>query len=228
MSRRVTHPKGFTLLEVSIGLVLMGLALAVTTMSISAVTSAQLKKTTGMIQGLMRDTYTRAALSGNAHRVVFDMEAETYWVEMTEGGVVMPRGKLELTREGLAFLDPVDERLEGIEADTDDEEDRTRIQLFKPKSWTPVPFPGDDRLDEVRPAKLPSDIWFTSIWVDHLAEAAKGGQVAVHFYPGGYTQEAFITIADDEKGEDALTLVTNPLTGEVYVETEIPEIPKEY
>lgn len=228
MSRRVLHPKGFTLLEVSIALLLMGMALAVTTMSISAVTSAELKKTTGMIQGLMRDTYTRAALSGNAHRVVFDMESRTYWVEATEGGVVMPREKLELTREGLAFLDPVDERLDGVEADTTDEEERAKIELFKPKSWTPVPFPGDDRLDEVKPAELPTDIWFKSIWADHLDEAAVGGQVAVHFYPGGYTQEAHITVTDEEAGKNTLTLVTIPLTGEIYVEEEPPEIPKEF
>jgi len=222
------HARGFTLLEVSITLLLLGLIMAIAVPSMNALTGAELRKTTGLIQGLLRDTYTRAALSGHAHRVVFDLESRSYWVEMTEGGVVMPRKKLELNREGGAVLDQVDERIEGIEADTKDEEDQAKLQLFKPPGWTPVPFPGESKLDEVQPAKLPSDVWFKSVWADHLAEAARGGQVAVHFYPGGYTQEAFITLSDEEDGGDTLTLVTNPLSGEVYVETEQPDIPKEF
>lgn len=200
--------------------------LAVAVPSINAISGAELKKTTGMLQGLMRDTYARAALSGNTHRVVLDLEAGAFWVEATSGGVVMKRQKLGLTREGAAVLDQVDERIEDIRSDTDDEEDQERLKLYAHPTWTPVPFPGQDRVDEVRPQRLPSEVWFKKVWVDHLEEPATGGQVAIHFFPGGYTQEAHITLSDDEEGERTFTLVTNPLTGEVYIEEREPPIPE--
>jgi hypothetical protein len=218
--------RGFTLLEIGIALLLMGLMLAITVPSINALSGAELRKTTGMMQGLMRDTYARAALSGHAHRVVFDLDQGAYWVEITQGGIVMPRKKLEPTREGLGFLDPVDERLEGIDGEHADETDRTKIQLYRPPEWTPVPFPGEDKMDEVKPEKLPSDVRIHRIWVDHLEDRVRGGQVAVHFFPGGYTQEAQITLTDDDDGERTLTLVTQPLTGEVFVEDKEPELPR--
>lgn len=223
MNRRA---RGFTLLEIGIALVILGLMLAVAVPSINAISGAELKKTTGMLQGLMRDTYARAALSGHTHRVVLDLEASSYWVEATEGGVVLKREKLSLTREGDAVLDKVDERIEDIEADSKDEADQERLKLYRHPSWAPVPFPGQDRVDEVRPQRLPSEVRFKSVWVDHLEEAATGGQVAIHYFPGGYTQEAHITLTDDDEGARTFTLVTNPLTGEVYVEDTEPEIPE--
>jgi type II secretory pathway pseudopilin PulG len=225
-ARAPLSARGFTLLEIGIALVLLGLMLAITVPSLNALSGAELRKTTGMLQGLMRDTYARAALSGHSHRIVIDMEQGSYWVEMTEGGIVMPRKKLEPTREGLGFLDPVDERIEDIDAETADEQEQTKIQLYRPPQWTPVPFPGEDKLDEVKPAKLPSDVRVHRVWVDHLADPITGGQVAVHFYPGGYTQEAHLSLTDDDNGDRTLTLVTHPLTGEVFVEDEIPELPR--
>lgn len=222
---KCSAPRGFTLLEVGIAVGLAGLLLAVAIPSMNAVTAAELKETTGMLQGLMRDTYARAALSGNAHRVVLDMEQQAYWVEATEGGVVMPRTRIEPDRQGVVILDPRDERIEGLEDSTDDE-DRAKVELYRNPTWQPVPFPGKDRLDEVKPAKLPSDVRFHQIWADHLREPARGGQVAVHFFPGGYTQEAFITLTDDEEGERTLSLVTQPLTGEIWSQTEQPEVPR--
>ncbi len=218
--------RGFTLLEIGIALVILGLMLAVAVPSINAISGAELKKTTGMLQGLMRDTYARAALSGHTHRVVLDLEAGSYWVEATEGGVVLKREKLSLTREGDAVLDKVDERIEDVDADSKDEEDQERLKLYRHPSWAPVAFPGQDRTDEIRPQKLPSEVRFKSVWVDHLEEAATGGQVAIHYFPGGYTEEAHITLTDDDEGARTFTLVTNPLTGEVYVEDTEPEIPE--
>lgn len=200
--------------------------MAVAVPSINALSGADLKKSTGMIQGLLRDTYARAAISGHTHRVVLDMEQSAYWVEVTEGGIVLPREKQEPTREGKAVLDQADERLERVDADTKDAEDQEKLKLYSPPSFTPVPFPGERRDDEVRPQRLPSDVRFKSVWADHLEKAALGGQVALYFFPGGYTQEAIITLTDDDAGERTLSLVTNPLTGEVYVDREEPEVPQ--
>lgn len=221
-SRR-RQPRGFTLLEVGIAVGIAGLLLAIAVPSLNAVTAAELKETTGMFQGLMRDTYARAALSGKAHRVVFDLDQRSYWVEASEGGVVMPRTRIEPNREGVIILDPVDERVAGLLESTD-EEDRARVQLYSNPTWNRVPFPGRRQLDELQPQRMPSDVRIARIWVDHLAAPATGGQVALHFFPGGYTQEAFVTLTDNEEEEGALTLVTQPLTGEIWVQDKEPEV----
>ncbi|MFZ9886004.1 MAG: hypothetical protein ACO3JL_00775, partial [Myxococcota bacterium] len=117
-------------------------------------------------------------------------------------------------------------RVEGLE-DSRDEEDQEKLRLFQPTAWAAVPFPGQDRLDEVVPQRLPADVRFVSVWSEHLEDAARAGQVALHFFPGGYAEEAHVTLSDDEAGERSLTLVTNPLTGEVSVRDTPPSIPQE-
>jgi type II secretory pathway pseudopilin PulG len=218
--------RAFSLLEISIALLLLGLMMAVAVPGINALSGADLKKSSGMMQGLLRDTYARSAISGHTHRVVLDLELHAYWVEVTEGGIVLPREKQEADKEGKAVLDQLDERIERIQQDTRDEQDQEKLKLYRPPSFAPVPFPGQDRDDEVKPQRLPSDVRFKSVWADHLEKPAIGGQVAIYFFPGGYTQEVIITLTDDDLGERTLSLVTNPLTGEVYIDREVPEVPK--
>lgn len=223
-SQNRNAPQGFTLLEVGIAVGLAGLMLAIAVPSINAVTAAELKETTGMLQGLMRDTYARAALSGNSHRVVMDLGQRAYWVEASQGGVVMPRTRISPNREGVVILDPVDERIEDI-TDSTDVEDRTKVELYRNPTWEKVSFPGRDSLDENKAQKLPSDVLFKKIWVDHLEDFATDGQVAIHFFPGGYTQEAIVTLSDNEEDGRTLSLVTQPLTGEIWVQENEPELP---
>lgn len=209
---------GFTLLEVGIGLVLLGLILGVAVPSVNSLSGVELKKTTGLLQGLFRDTYSRAALSGNSHRIVFDLDNRAFWVEATTGLAVMKRERQELGSEGQALLDVIDERLEGLE-DSRDEEDLEKIRLYGGPSWQPV----DDEFG--RPTPLHPDIRYHKVWVEYLDDATSSGKVAVHFFPGGYTQESFISLTDDDEGSRTLTLVAAPLTGETYIETDFPEIP---
>jgi hypothetical protein len=198
--------------------------LAIAVPSLNAVTAAELKETTGMLQGLMRDTYARAALSGNSHRVVLDLGQRSYWVEASQGGVVMPRTRISPNREGVVILDPVDERIEDI-TDSSDVEDRTKVELYRSPTWEKVFFPGRDSLDENKAQRLPSDVLFKKVWVDHLEDFATDGQVAIHFFPGGYTQEAIVILTDDEENGRTLSLITQPLTGEIWVQEDEPELP---
>jgi type II secretory pathway pseudopilin PulG len=226
---------GYTLLEIGIALLLVGVLVAVAVPTLNALTGAELKRSTGMLQGLMRDTYARAALSGNAHRIVFDLDMNTYWVEQTEGNAVMPRKLYELTNEGGAVLDVEDERLEDVEKDSKELDDQTKRALLSAPRWAPVPAPSEKDIDDPKPQKLPSAcdpdevdgcVRFKKVWADHLADPAFAGQVAVTFFPGGYAQEAHVTVTDEEDGERVYTLELQPLTAEVYVHQDEPHIPE--
>lgn len=202
-------------------LALLSVLIAIVIPSVSALTGAYMRETMSKLQGLTRDTYARTALSGNSHRIVFDFEGQAYWVEQTEGGAVMKREKEATGKDGAGVLDAEDERLSGTE-DSDDAEDLEKRRLYSGPTWAPV----DDELG--KPTKLPSGVTFYAVWAEHLEDRVQAGRAAVHFFPGGYMEEAQITLTESEGAEaadDSLTLTTNPLTGETYIEDRIPDIP---
>ncbi|MCP4502041.1 MAG: hypothetical protein GY822_18950 [Deltaproteobacteria bacterium] len=219
ISRRHQVIKGFTIVEVAVALLLLGGMLGLVLPAVSSLSGAYMRKTAGQLMGVIRDTYAKTALSGHSHRVVFDLETSTWWIEKTQGGVVMKREKFTLDKDGFAKLAPIDERTEGISTDTDDIQDKEKLALFQPQGWGPV----DGEFG--KPQKLHPDIHIHQVWVEHLEEHAKKGQVAIHFFPGGYVEEAHVTISDDELGEDSFTVLTHPLTGETSLAREIPRLP---
>ena len=214
-------PKGFTVLEVGIALVLLGLILGVSIPAVNALSGAELKKQIGMFHGLIREVYARTALSGVSHRLVMDMDRSVYWVEQTEGKVLLAERAQELSNEGKAALDIIDERVADLEADDDDPKASTMLKLLKGPAWNRV----DSEMGQER--QMHPDVRFAGIWVDHLAERAKSGQVALHFYPGGYSQDALISLTDDEDADRVYTLNIQALTGSVFIDDFMPEVPSE-
>lgn len=234
-SPKTRQARGFTLLEIGVALLLIGVMIAVAVPTVNALVGAELKRSTGMMQGIIRDTYARAALSGHAHRLVIDLDNRSYWVERTEGNAVQPRKLYELQDGGGAKLVVEDERLEGIESDTRDEADRQKLALLSQPKWTIVPSPSESDLDDPKPQKLPSAcaadeddgcVRFKKVWVEHLEEPARAGMVSITFFPGGYAEEAQITVTDEAEGERVYTLEVHPLTAEVFVHDDEPEIPE--
>jgi hypothetical protein len=53
----------------------------------------------------------------------------------------------------------------------------------------------------------------------------RAGQAAIVFFPGGHAEEAHITLTDDEAGDNTLTVVLEPLTGETSIHDQIPDVP---
>ncbi len=217
---RVAGSTGFTLLEVMIAIVLLSLMLAVAIPSMGALSGAQLKETTGLLAGTIRDTYARTALAGKSARLVMDLDAQTWWIELAPNVARTHREKIRADREDKAQLDPLDERLEHIEKDTQDDKERAELEILSPPEWKPAE--GEDG----QPHKLTGDVRFKDVWIEHLYERMTKGKVALYFYPGGFTEEALITLTDDDEGERTLTLVVSSLTGEVSVEEEEPRIPE--
>lgn len=211
--------RGFTLLEIGIALVLLGLMIAVAVPSLNAVTGARMKESVNTMGGAIRDTYARTALLGRSTRLVVDMEQQAWWIEESEGVARVKPVKLQADRDGKLKLDERDRRLEDIEEDTTDAKEQAKVSLLTGPTFKPVDG------DFGKPQKLPSEVRFKSVWIEHLDEKVSRGVAALYFYPGGFTEEALITLTDDESGENTLTLVVQSLTGEVFVEKEEPRVP---
>ncbi len=211
--------RGFTLLEIGMALVLLGLMIAVAVPSLNAVTGARMKQSTNLMAGAIRDTYARTALLGRSTRLVLDLEQEAWWIEEADGVARVKPVKLQADRDGKVKLEAKDERLEHIEDDTTDVKERAKVQLLTGPAFQPVEG------EFGQPNKLPDEVRFKSVWIEHLDDKVTAGVAALYFYPGGYTEEALITLTDDEHGENTLTLVVQSLTGEVFVEKEEPRVP---
>ncbi len=210
----------FTLLEVMIAIVLLSLMVAVAVPAMGGLSGAQLKEMSGLMAGAIRDTYARTALAGKSARLVMDFDQNAWWIEEAPTVARVHRQNIEADRDGKAQLDPKDERLDRIEADTQDEKERTELELLAPPQWKAVD--GEDG----KPHKLEGDVRFKDAWIEHLDEKMSKGQVALYFYPGGFTEEAMITLTDDDEGERTLTLIVNSLTGEVSIESDEPRVPE--
>jgi len=214
--------RGFTLLEVSIALVLIGLMMAVAVPSLNAVAGTRLKEQTNRMAGAIRDTYARTALLGRSTRLVLDMDGGAWWVEETEGVARVKSVKEVADRDGKVKLDALDDRIEDIEADTTDVREQAKLALFSGPVFKPVEGEWG------QPQKLPAGVRFKSVWLEHLDDRVTGGNAALFFFPGGYTEEGIITLTDDEgdgQGGRVLSLVIQSLTGEVDIEEDEPRVP---
>lgn len=201
--RKAYHGRGFTILEILIGLLIVALVIAVTIPSFRSLTRVQLKSTSGQLVGLIRDTYSRAALSGRTFRIVFDMDQNSYWIEASKDEVRVS-GEEDYIRE--------EEDESGLEW-LDEREREKRKYLRKPEF-----LPIDDEFGKKQ--KLAEGVRIFGVWVEGMKERLREGSVPLYFFPSGYTQKAQITLTDDEEGKHVMTLVTEPLTGEVVVENE--------
>lgn len=212
-------PRGFTLLEIGIGIALLAMLVAVAVPSMGALSGARLREQSQLIGGAIRDAYAKTALSGRSARMVFDLDNDMWWVEEAPVVARLHREKLRADKDGKAALDPRDERLEDIEADTTDEAERAQLTLLTPPQWKPI----EGELGQKQ--KLADDVRFKGVWAEHLDERLDAGLIALYFFPGGFTEEALITLTDDDQGERTLTLVVSSLTGEVAIDPEEPRVP---
>ena len=223
--RRRSRRRGFTLLEIGIALVLLGLMIAVAVPSLDAVTGARLKESANTIGGAIRDTYARTALLGRSTRLVLDLEQQAWWVEESEGVARVKPTKLLADRDGKVALDPKDERIADIDEGTTDLKEQAKVQILTGPAFKPV----EGEWGQAQ--KLPTDVRFKKVWVEHLDDKVGRGIAALYFYPGGHTEEALITLTDaavgddDPQGGDTLTLEVAGLTGEVYVVNDEPRVP---
>jgi general secretion pathway protein H len=211
--------RAMSLLEVSVGIALLGLMMAVAAPAVGALTGAQLKEHTGLLSGAIRDTFSRTALMGRTTRLVVDLDENAWWIEESNTLARVKSIKERANKDGKMTLNPVDERIEGIDADTRDVREQSKLQLLTGPAFAPVE--GEDG----QPHKLPSDVRFKLVWTEHHDEPALQGQAALYFFPGGYSEEAVVVLTDADKGStegDVYVITVQPLTGEVYIDDEEP------
>lgn len=201
MQRSPFQKFGFSIIEILIVIGVIALGTLVIIPTFSNLTGQRLYNVTSDLGRLIRSTYSDAALSGNTFRIVFEMKVDektqektsTFWVEASKEEA---RGD-ELVKdedEGVKFFD---------------EREREKQKYVRKPEFLPLNGELGKKYE------FPSSVRLFGVWVEGMPERKREGTVYLYFFPTGYTQKAEISLTDDEEGKNLMTLMTEPLTGEV-------------
>lgn len=197
--------RGFSLLELMVVVVLLGLMIGLVSISVQSVGSFDLKSEITNMAVLSNEVYDLAASSGKKHRIVFDLDNRSYWVEEEIGelGEIPP----DLDYEELMKSRFKDANQKGAEENLD--------FLSKYKEV-------ENHLSGKH--ELPESIVFHGAWTEQLTEIARSGQVVLSFFPGGYTQASFVSVAIREEQDSVMYFSLSPLTASFTIDYGEPAI----
>lgn len=243
---------GFTLVEMVITAAILALAVSVVLPAATNFGLASLRKETRMVSGTIRATYDDAALNGQIYRLVFAFKERQVRVESTEAILQFEEGSNALVAseklvEGAAGNMPASpfvalgvgdaQSMLGVDSKGDDAGDKRKNNKEDGAAPNPAAaFLGMNRVVDAgggvdggfqpvgKPLQLGDTIHLHDVWVDGMDEPATEGEVYLHFFPHGYTQDAVIHLADDDGRIFAVRVW--PLTGKVEVINHYVEAPK--
>lgn len=212
-------PLGMTLLEVLVVLGILGLVLAGGIAGVGRVRKSDLRSGAARIGAALRSGYDRAAASGAHHRVVLDLDEETFQLERCEGKVRLRRSLEEAKQEEEESLLAQASLLPGSA-----EEAAQRVAAASVGQARCTPVKGELG----KPQALPKSrgIGLAKVYVGHLDDPAQGGKVPIHFFPQGYAERAVVEVAAADG--DTYSLVVHPLTGRVQITEGVYRAPSEF
>lgn len=191
--------RGFSLLELMVVLVLLGVMMTLAVVSIRNLSGTKIKEEVTRIAGLSSEVYAKAAISGITHRINFDLNENEYWVEsrVGEAGEIAP----DLGYEELMVT--LRAKLKNG--------NKSKHEKLLPQYKAIEGVMGEKY-------KLPKDLAIYGAWTEQMKEVARTGIVSIYFFSGGYTQASFVSLAEkgDEK-DSAIYVALSPLTAAVSI-----------
>lgn len=229
MARRARQA-GMTLIELIIVLAIIGMMVTLGTMAVRHVRKTSLREDTNQVAAVLRAAQNMAQLSGLNHRVIFDLDRQTYRIEQcpgelklrkqdkeehpepgAEGQQVELPPNLDIPPELLANIDP--EQGEKLKAALGG----TSLQAGAASGCQVPTLPnGDaDGRGNERSMNTEDEIKVRRILVQHLEDPALDGLVTIHFFPLGNAEKAMVVIGDDDN--NFYSVLVHPFTGRVDV-----------
>jgi prepilin-type N-terminal cleavage/methylation domain-containing protein len=212
---------GVTLIEMMVVMAVIGLLVGALGVGYTRMPATVLKREAVHLAAVLRSGVDRAAASGAHHRLVLDLDKGGYKLERCEG-------KLDVHR---ALNQREEEDRKKDEAEKAAQQAAQNVQLTPDQMVVGLTAnaaqilggAGGEGATKCTPVKGEMGkmyllgghpkVGFDRVWVGHLAEPAKGGEVTIHFFPLGATEKAVILLATDEENKFSLTL--SPLSGRI-------------
>ncbi len=208
--------RGFTLLEITISLVLLVMALSVAMPGLESLTGVRMRSAAGQLAGSLRALYDESALTGKTCRMAFDLDARTYWPECAPNGARLSAIKEE-SRDGQRFVDKAAQQQE-VERMAELQRDNPIEAQIEAK--TPFARYQDDTNKRMQ---LPDGVSFGWVWTPHQTQKYTAGDAYLYFFPQGNAERGLIALTH---GDDAITVAVSPLTGKVKLTQGEAEVPK--
>jgi general secretion pathway protein H len=222
----VSASGGFTLIEVMVVLLIIGLLAGLGVTGFRAVTKGDLRESTAHLSGAIRYLFDRASITGKYHRLVLDLSGGKYWAEVSDDRFYAPN----------EAETPADRRKREEDEATADEDERQRLEKqqnnygggtvaagssfdlsklevaeFRPRRARFAAF----KETALKPVSL-KKLRIRSVYTPRMTEPVTSGRAYLYFYPLGQTEPAIVTLSD-ASGETVYSLVVHPITGRVRI-----------
>ncbi len=219
-------PGGFTLIEVMVVLLIMGLLASLGVMGFRAVTKGDLRESTAHLSGAIRYLFDRASITGKYHRLVLDNLGGKYWAEVSDDRFYAPN----------EAETPADRRKREEDEAAADEDERKRLEQQQNNYGGSTVAAGSSfDLSKLEVARVPprrarfaafketalkpvslKKLRIRSVYTPRMTEPVTSGRAYLYFYPLGQTEPAIVTLSD-ASGETVYSLVVHPITGRVRI-----------
>jgi prepilin-type N-terminal cleavage/methylation domain-containing protein len=234
MTRTRAHRSGMTLIEIMIALAIIGLILAILPASLSRVRKADLRSDAGRVAAALRSAYDRAAATATHHRLVIDLEEDSFHVERCEGPVKMIRSLDEAQAEEQMAILAQAARPPDTGAIIPGMLTAASAQAPDPNAAPGVPPPtaGSDvgssaaampcapvkgAAGKPQPLTRKASVSFKQVYVAHLEDPAAEGKVTINFFPMGRGERAVVILTDDR--DNVFSVRLHALTGRVDIKS---------
>lgn len=209
---------GFTLIEIMVVVVLIGLVMGVAVRGLRSLAKSDMRLSATKMSGAIRYLFDRASTTGKIHRLVIDFEQGRYWAEVSDDQFYMPREREtdetrakeeeEITKENEEAKRKEELAASGGAPTVD--VSRYRPEEFKPKRARFSAF----KEMAIKPAEV-KGAKIAGLFTPRLAEPVSTGKGYIYFFPLGMTEAAQVYLSDEDKS--FYTLVVHPLTGRVQI-----------
>jgi len=179
---------GFTLIEMMVVMAIMALMAAMALPSISNFFNVSLSSTGRQFAGTIKEAYNATVITGQVHRLVYDLKEGTYWVEAGPPSVLLDT-KDSLKRE---------ERRRRMAIDSDKNKDDTGGFMM-------------DKSVTRKKVSLPMGVSFEDVKTQQTDEPITEGKAYTHFFPHGMIEQTIVHLQDSSKHH--ISLVISPIVG---------------
>ncbi len=198
--------RGFTLIELLVVMVVIVAITSAVVAGVGNIRGASVQSETGKLAVAVRYLYNLAVLSGHNHRLVIDLDTQTYWGEEQNSSDPCETFLLPGEDEDLAPKKPKKgKKGEVVQEDNDKTGGKAGFQETTSKLLSKY--------------TLDKGLIFYGVMTSHQATMSDKGQAYVYFFPNGTTENALIYIAGDKDKDtdDVMTIEVKALQGTAKV-----------
>ena len=169
-------------------MIVVAIIAMVSALAIPSITSyfqVSLTSASRQIAGTIKETYNATVITGQVHRLAYDLKESTYWVETGPNNVLL---------------------------DTKESKEREARKKRIGHNEKPVASPFNlDKTVTRKKVSLPSGVTFEDVMTQASTEAITEGMAYSHFFPHGMIEQTIIHLTD--KSKHKVSLVILPIIG---------------